>query len=589
MWKLYEPYSHPLTRVVCGLPTSWEQSAASVGFPSGIKTIVWSPCSKFIAVAWSRSWYGGTVEILDGGTLGQLRILPLYKQSITRHLIFSPDTSMLTWIGRDSDWIVSWDVQTGVQVSAISTELLRDFWNPISATYSTCGTMIGLHSYDDSTSTISTYNILSGTHIYSHSVEKLKLKEICAHGECLRYAVVESRAITIWEVGFTSTHTPAKVESLSLPANFPYGGSYHFSPTFSRVVFFTNGTCHIWDTQCSKYLLDSTAVTAGGRCSFSADGHFLICKLNGEVHIWKESPTGYIFHQKVTSTDYSTLSPNGELFLTQGGSAAQLWHTTDSGIPHPTTSTNVSLWSPLLVFSPDKTLAAVAEWGDVVVTVVDLKSGIPRLIIDTDMEVYGMGVSGGTIVVFGCGDSMSANKIVTWNIPDGVPNLKANIDDSVKTVTVDGRPSSELYSAISVSPDLHHFIFEEPKELYLCDVLTGQQLTSAPKCLSGSAWFTQDGCGVWSHWEGWKIIKDGESNTIKLEYLGRTRCPPGERPWQCPPDYKVTDGWILHSSGKRLLWLPPQWWPGQYDRVWGGQFLALVNRKLPEVLILGLE
>jgi len=627
VWKQYEPYSYPLTRVVYGLPTSWEQSTASVGFPSGIKTVAWSLCSKLIAVAWGRVRYGGTVEILDAGTLAQLSILPLYKQSQTQCLIFSPDTSLLTWIGQNPNWIISWDVQTGVQVSAISTELLGTSWDCSSATYSTCGTMIALHSSNDSISTISTYNILSGAHIYSHSVKQLKLKQVWTDGECLRYAVLESSAITIWEAGFTSTDTLVKVEALPLPGNFPSESILHFYPTVSRVAFSAHGTAYIWDTTCSKYLLDSTDLGFYPEPSFSSDGCFFVCETpDSRVGIWKESPTGYIFHQSLATVSDNQLcvSPNGELLLTRSSSVAQLWHITDSSIPNPTASTQASQSDRkdhLLVFSPDEALAAVTKKRNMTVTVFDLKSGVPRLIIDTGMKVYGLGVAGGTIVIVGYDDNIGDQKIVTWNIPARgcVLNLNVNIDDSVKTMTLNDQliAKPQIISA-SVSPDLHYVVLMEGNYsessyfgLYLCDVLTGQSLASVGVNGFGRVQFTRDGCGVWcidgsyerwwkrikdsefnitdsSYERGRKIIKDSESNITKLEDLGSTKGLPSELTWQCPPGYKVMDGWIFHC-GKRLLWLPPHWWPGQFDSLWGGQFLALVNEELPEVLILELD
>ena len=124
-------------------------------------------------------------------------------------------------------------------------------------------------------------------------------------------------------------------------------------------------------------------------------------------------------------------------------------------------------------------------------------------------------------------------------------------------------------------------------------MLTGQNLASVGVDEAGYVYFNQGGCGVWhindSGERGWEIIKDGESNITKLKDLGSTKCPPGEITGRYPPGYKVMDGWIIHSSGKQLLWLPPHWWPGQHDRIWSGQFLALVNEMLPQVLILELE
>jgi len=49
--KLYEAYAHPFTRIVHGLPTSWDTNTAA----TVIFLAVWSPCNSFIAIVWSGS------------------------------------------------------------------------------------------------------------------------------------------------------------------------------------------------------------------------------------------------------------------------------------------------------------------------------------------------------------------------------------------------------------------------------------------------------------------------------------------------------------------------------------------------------
>ena len=47
------------------------------------------------------------------------------------------------------------------------------------------------------------------------------------------------------------------------------------------------------------------------------------------------------------------------------------------------------------------------------VTVVDLKSGVPQLTIDTGTHIYGLTIAESTVVVAG------ERKIITWNLPMG--------------------------------------------------------------------------------------------------------------------------------------------------------------------------
>ena len=108
------------------------------------------------------------------------------------------------------------------------------------------------------------------------------------------------------------------------------------------------------------------------------------------------------------------------------------------------------------------------------------------------------------------------------------------------------------------------------------------------------ACFTPDGREIWGTFfldssvrGGWEVIEDGGSNTTKLQPLPATACPLGVIPWQSSRGYEVThDGWILSPTQKRLLWLPHRWRSVEEARKWGGRFLGLFRRDLPEVVIL---
>ena len=273
-----------------------------------------------------------------------------------------------------------------------------------------------------------------------------------------------SKAITIWEVEFTSVHTLARVESLSLSANFPSKEKFYFYLAVSWVISSNGIKWYIWDTKHSKYLLHATWPELYMTSSFSSDGCSLACSTtNSGVDIWKESPTGYMLHQTLPSSSGNEIciSSNGELLLTWSSSVAQLWHIRDSSIPNLNLSWRYRS-NHLVVFSPDDTLTAVAvKNGDTTVTIFDLKSGVPRLIIDAGMSVHALGVTGGTIVVVV--DIVIGQKVVTWSIPARgcVLNPKATIDDSVKTMTFNDQSMVIRTLSASVSPDLQCVVFME--------------------------------------------------------------------------------------------------------------------------------
>ena len=571
-------------------------------FPSAIDTVVWSPCSRFIAIVWGRS--RATIEILDAATLGRITTLD-FTLGGTRWLVFSQDSRLLTWFGNDPWKFISWDLQTGVLVSTISPEQQGRTLDGFSATYSSCGTMFGVSFRNDHTFTISTYSVRSGTHIYSHSMEGPVLDEIWTHGEYLRFATTKPGSITTWKIGFTPTNAPTEVQSLATPSNSHRMSHLLLHPGLSRLAFTAGGRVKVWSAQDSKFLLDSVDVMWPRRMSFSLDGHFFACGTSGpKFYLWEESPTGYTLHRRFASSigmSKPLVSPNGELIVAFGDSAIQLWRTTDSTTSPSTPLTPGSYRSGesfILGFSPDGALAAVTRMGDETVTVLDLEAGAPRLIIDTGMEVYGLGLDGSVIVVVGEG------KIISWSLPavDRVLQPRVNVNDDIRA-TAFNHPSFPTFAprpTASVSPDLGHIAIVEGRGhmgsyLHLYDVHTGQCLVSVPIRFEASPWFTLDGREIWcvtdrGEAELWGITEDSDSNAAELEHLESTTHPPDGFPRQPPRGYAATGGrWVLGSSGKRLLWLPPHWRSDGRNWMWGGRFLALIDRELPEPVILELE
>jgi len=557
------------------------------------------------------------VEILDAATLVRLTILefPVGDLGSTTRLIFSPDGRLLTWsgsseMGSERRKYISWDLQTGVAVSAVSAEETFSY-GPI--TYSACGTMFGVLSYIHGDLVISTYNVLSGTHICSHPIYGGSVSnEIWTQGECLRFTTISLRCITTWETRFSSTYVPTEVETLSIPDNCHNPDSFLDHPTLPRLALVHKGRIRIWDTRDSRFLLDSShaAWVPRSHMSFSPDGRFFAYSYmtpergSISIYLWKESHTGYVLHQKLTSDFMGItplISPNGGAVIVFDGlsGVVQLWRTIDSTTSLSAVSAQTSLSNGryfVLQFSPDEALAAVARRMGNMITVLDLKSGIPRLIIDTDMEVHQLGVTGSSIVAVG------DEKTVTWNLPAGgrIPNLRVGVIDSVRTATLDndGHGIDQSTFATLVSPDLRYFAVtgthgSDCTPMYSClclyDVPTGNHLGTVTQDhpFDLTPWFTPDGCEIWC-WgipgqvERWEIVEDGESGVTELEYLGSislTRRPSRK--------YRVTDsGWILGPRRKRLFWLPPQWRAHRLQMRWGGRFLALLHKELPEVVVL---
>ena len=288
------------------------------------------------------------------------------------------------------------------------------------------------------------------------------------------------------------------------------------------------------------------------------------------------------------------LSPNGESITTSKYSETQLWRTTDPITFLPSVSTQLSEKTDFVLgFSPDKSLATIARLGDNMATILELKSGEPRLVVDTGMEICGLGVTGNTVIVIGYG------KIVTWDLPTGnhALGVRANIHDSVRTVVFNhsAPPPTELHSA-SISPDFDYIVItrEASEGLDIYDISTGEHLVGTT--VGGHMpWFTQDGREVWSTrtllMVGWEIIKDEQSNVIGVDHPFRSNeGPSGGFPWISSHGHRVTgDGWVFNSRGNRLMWLPHYW--RKYERLWtwDGPFAGLLDPGLPEPVILELD
>jgi len=350
----------------------------------------------------------------------------------------------------------------------------------------------------------------------------------------------------------------------------------------------------VWDVRNSKCLLEcSTGTGFDPRMSFSSDGL--------DVYIWKESPAGYTLREILQSSiGYPSplLSRNGESIVALSGPTIRLWRT--KGFTTPPSS--FSIQSPehtdefLLDFSPDGTLAAVTMRKEKTVTVLNLESGVPQLVIDASIGVYGLRVIRNAITVIG------GQKVITWNLPTGdrVSDAKVTLEDSARTMNLRGSTDGYVTGA-SISPDSCRvaLVTEDIDRvvpahyLYIYDGSTGEQL--AQQMVSDPLpFFAPDGRELWI------VDKSSCGEVLMVDGGGQVLRDPGRRvdvghppegyPWASSRGYQVTsDWWILGPDGKRLLMLPPLWQsPLEADRVWKGKFLALLHRGRSEPVILEL-
>jgi hypothetical protein len=651
--KLYESYTHPLTRLVHGAPTSWDLNTAATTRPSTIDMAVWSPCNKFIAITFGDNTM--MVDVLDSVTLQQLQTLK-FPQNISkcgRGLIFSPDSCILTCASGNSEdrsdlelFVISWDLQTGGITSIIRWQGPQYCvkGNP-SITYSVDGRMVGIfypYSSYISTAGISICDVASSIHTYSHSLNNnIPLSnEIWAHGESLQFATADTTTITIWEVGFISGNTPTKVKTLPAPDNFEPTMSPHKSECNPTGAQFLPALCLLalafphklvlWDVRNSKHLQDFPDSIYGVRRSFSFNGCFFAYSATGNIYLWKGSPTGYILQGIVPLRSRSEpsllLSPNGESIAVLYDHIIQSWPT-KSFTTLPSSILNQShqiAGDFILDFSPDRTLAVAVRKGNEAVTVLSFNSSVPQLPIDTGMGVHGLRIIGNTIVAIGHWEGQAtagcAWKAIAWNLPaEGcVPNFRVGLKDSSWAITLKDMPviHGDLQywprhiTSASISPDSHyialttktsprfgsatHLEIMKVIHLWIYSTSTGEYL--GHELIEGghTLWFTPDSCGVWCATNSgeagvWRVGR-GQNVLESLEHRVAIEHPPEGYPWGSTCGYQVTDDWwILSPGGKRLLMLPPPWQSYPVDRVWKGQFLALLHEGLSEPVVLEME
>ena len=610
---LYKQYVRPFTRVVRGLPVSWEPISATLRIENFNGGAVWSPCGRFIAVAKS-----GSTEILDAVTLNPLSTLepPPGLECRSPYLSFTPDGRFLT---RFSFWgIVSWDIQTGgpLGIGTVQSGFRSYSQYPSSFTYSIDGKMVAV-AYGlppDRSCSVVIFDLF-GARMHTHLIQRPIIPPIWTHGQCLRFVTMKQSSITIWEVAFTSTLGPAEVESLPAPAKIADWRCPLFFPALSRLAFILRDTVQIWDAKASKLLLKTgtsrdprSVLVPVSQCqphplpgSFSSDGHFFARTVRTGVRIWKESPSGYILHQKLAFNSPRMaphLSPDGESIIIPLRSAIQLWSTKDQILSSPDTPAGDHDF--VLGFSPNELFAGFARSGGNMVKILDLRSG--DLLLATDMHVrfWNLWMTENTVVV------VSGRGIVSWNLPGENSTFKSWfkswIKGSVRTTALDHPvPSSYRFHSkgfgSSISPDPSRVVVTactDPADvmrryLGVYDVSTGRYLGSIKTSQEPSPVFTLDGHQIWDMWDnfGWEIVEGSGSGTVELKPLDRTARRPGLFPFHSPHGYEVTeDGWVLSPARERLLWLPQRWRSGWTRRTWGGRFLALLHCELSDVVIL---
>ena len=634
--ELYEEHARPFTRVVWGVPASWDPAISAIRCPFTIKLAIWSPCNKYFAICASDPV---TVVILDSTTLRELRTLKFSRKISSRPLalIFSPNGRMFTCCGcglysDDELVVVSWDLRTGRVVSAIEQRGQKTLFSgrPL-ITYSANGKMVGVLYRYHTSAVISIYDVVSGVYMHDvpHGVHTdhslpggLCFYGIWTHGESLRFATAELTTITVREVGFSANSTPAQVGTFSVPASVHHWEVFNqtlpdpsaravFLPASHRLALIRStesaNQILIWNPRDPEPLLLETDSRFQFPVTVSSNGRFLACSTpEAEVCLWKESSAGYVLAAKLPSvTRYpsSFLSPNGQSIIVHDSSTIQVWDTNYSTTAAATATATTSSPSSvptqsqqtedfILEFHHVRPLAVIARRKSSTVTILDIKSGLLQLTINTGVEILGIRVTKDAVAVVG------DREVVAWKLPEGncLPGATLGVEDRAQTIYLTDKWQDSTIAA-SISFDLRYVAFvtrgilQEKQRLYVYSTSTGQRVGYA--LVEGNTlWFSPGGhelcCANGVKSEVWTVTQDGlcEATPAEAVYAGSW-----EHPWKSSRrGYQTTeDGWILGPDGKRLLMLPPLSRSGAVGHVWRGQYFALLHGALPEPIILELK
>ena len=494
--------------------------------------------------------------------------------------------------------IVIWDIETGAVVKdiMISVEGLREI--VFSGSY-TVTLVTGYYKI------FRTYDALNGVLLYEGWILPLFDRWLGAyweHGESLRlatsYATDSGKlAIDIHQLQPSSIPPFTMVESFVVPLD---NEDFSLSPVSFHASFVTRTEITLLDIRDSKILLRTEApqplYSMLGR--FSPDGGFFACgTLESEIHIWKNTPAGYVPWSNLKPRlpfDSFSFSPSAVSILAWGPGGVQLLDNRTRASSSNKMASSCHNGGHLVAYSKDGTRIATARLGDNVVTVLDLLSGTPQRPINTAMRILDIGIIGNTVF------TANTRELVGWDPELGEVARRA-FGALVTEIAVTGTDPG-LVENFTLSADCSWIAFTVDRTILLYDI-QGQRvlykrtmdrdvvdIRFAPygrelcfildddfcECLAGVR-----GVQMLSEMaEQWRIVN------VTKEFTEGVWSRDGLFPLHgCCIQREL--GWIQDSGGRKLLWLPPNWRMACCLATrWNGNFLALVDGRHPVPIII---
>ena len=546
--RLYHHQRHtPFPIVVAGTADSWDQEI-HISNISYDQPYTWSPCGQFVAAI-----SGEVVEIRDALSAVLVSTLTAPNTPPYGGLVYSPDGRSLA--SSLPDTLIIWDIQTGgvakgVQFDALRSDLI---------VWSLDGNMICVIEGSAKTQTVHVYDVVLGTTQSPgtlnppdsldkpHTLTSFSLNLfVWAHHKSFQIMAMwlgdQTTTIELFEVGSNLT----KIESFQI-GSWDKDWSTSFSPTTYRISILGCNWIQILDVWNSECQLEEKGSFLS-HC-FSSDGSMLAASgyLQG-VCIWKYNSSRYSLWRRIpVSCSFNSplqFSPALSSILGFFGEFLQVYHFDGPlDVPHPETL------EPLTVLSPCGTYIVTSCKGNRTITITNLLSHIPPQLVDTDMQIVILALTGNILLAF------DQKTIVAWRLTeegmlDGcLPGRRAGHGDSIWDVSTSGSPLSS------------NFIFEYQTAIIQMrgDIIhtyhtgTGQVLDPPRTDIQFyihhphyEPW--RMGCG--HHYPHYRIVD--KDSLFEDGWLGELVSPQVE--------------WVKDPGGKHQLWLPVEW--RKYDVGW---------------------
>lgn len=323
---------------------------------------------------------------------------------------------------------------------------------------------------------------------------------------------------------------------------------------------------------------------------FSPDGRFFVCGTwEDEIFVWEKKPTGYVHWCTVTSRlPFSgfSFSPTAASLLTWAPGKIQMLRPEPRAIQSPNkTELRGSRGRHLVACSTDGKHIAIVRNGESVVTVLDRLSGNPKQPINTGMRIRDIEITGNTMFV------TDGHKFFSYDL--GTTGSAQDIRRGTVDETSATDPSNIMtFNPLVLSKDCSKIVSAHGKVVVARDINTRKVVGEYTASGSvDSIQFSPDGCRLLLIVEPLNL-----SNSVELELAeerGFSVTTSSMDPWSgtgySSNGYSIEDDcqWVVDPSGRRLLWLPPNWRIQTWRDVWwSGDLLALVHPDHPDPILI---